>query len=97
MQKNSTILYDVSFDEFQNMFKDLQNQISDLKLHIFPQKQTEFITRADLAKLLKCDISTIHNWTIKGKLKPYGIGNRVYYKLHEVEAALIPIGINKNL
>jgi excisionase family DNA binding protein len=42
--------------------------------------QETLMTRTETAKYLKADISTIHNWTKKGKLKAYGLGNRVYYK-----------------
>jgi len=47
--------------------------------------------------MLKCDLSTIHNWTVKGKLIPYGIGSRVFYKRAEVESALIPFEKRKEL
>jgi len=97
MQKNSIILHEVSPEELAKLFQNLQNQILELKQDLIPQKKTEYITRLELAEMLKCDISTIHNWTTKGKLIPYGIGNRVYYKMHEVEAALVPFGINNCL
>ena len=66
-------------------------QLETLKKDFKPQEPEEYLTRLEVAKLLKCDISTIHNWTTKGKLKPYGIGNRVYYKRVEIEQCLIPL------
>ncbi|WP_309608437.1 helix-turn-helix domain-containing protein [Flavobacterium sp.] len=66
-------------------------QLETLKKDFKPQEPEEYLTRHEVAKLLKCDISTIHNWTAKGKLKPYGIGNRVYYKRVEIEQCLIPL------
>ncbi|HRH10403.1 MAG TPA: helix-turn-helix domain-containing protein [Bacteroidia bacterium] len=36
----------------------------------------------------------MHNWCVKGKLKPYGIGNRVYFKRSEIEANLVPLSVN---
>lgn len=66
-------------------------QLETLKKDFKPQEPEEYLTRHEVAKLLKCDISTIHNWTTKGKLKPYGIGNRVYYKRVEIERCLIPL------
>ena len=66
-------------------------QLETLKKDFKPQEPEEYLTRHEVAKLLKCDISTIHNWTTKGKLKPYGIGNRVYYKRVEIEQCLIPL------
>ena len=72
----------------------IRNQLEEIKQNFAPKVPTEYLTRSELAEMLKCDISTIHNWTKKGKLKPYGIGNRVYYKRTEVEAVLRPIWTN---
>ncbi|MDO8315999.1 MAG: helix-turn-helix domain-containing protein [Flavobacterium sp.] len=41
--------------------------------------------------MLKINISTLHNWTKKGTIIAYGIGNRVYYKRGELMASLIRI------
>lgn len=89
MQKTATLIHDVSYEEFLSLFEGLQNQIAELKEKFEPKTPTEYLTRNELAELLKCDISTIHNWTKKGKLISYGIGNRVYYKRNEVENALL--------
>lgn len=50
-----------------------------------------FYSRKELASLFGCSLSTIHNWTQKGKLQAYGLGNRVYYKVDEVHNALIKL------
>ncbi len=91
----STILHNVTAEQITTLFQGLQNQLSEIKQSFEPKKPTEYITRNELAELLKCDLSTIHNWTKKGKLIPYGIGNRVYYKRAEIEAVLLPFGKNK--
>ncbi len=89
--KNSTILHELSPDEITSYFHSIQKEIKDLKETLKPKDPTEFLTRNELAEFLKCDLSTIHNWTKKGKLIGYGIGNRVLYKRNEVEAMLIPL------
>jgi len=58
-----------------------------------PQPQNKYITREHVCDLLKIDKSTLWSWTKKGKLKSYGIGARVYYKLDEVEKALKPLNV----
>ena len=58
-----------------------------------PKIPTEYLTRNEVKELLKIDLSTVHNWTKRGKLKSYGIGNRVYYKRSEVEAAIKPLNV----
>ncbi len=69
----------------------IRNQLNDLKNSFEPKAPTEWLTRNEVKEMLKCDLSTVHNWTKKGKLKKYCIGDRTYYKRSEVESALIPI------
>ena len=49
------------------------------------------LTRAEASNLLKINITTLHNWTKKGNIIAYGIGNRVYYKRGELMGSLIRI------
>ena len=65
-------------------FEKLQKQFQ-------PKIPTEYLTRNEVKTFFKVDLSTVHNWTKRGKLKSYGIGNRVYYKRSEVEAAIKPL------
>ncbi|WP_421824367.1 helix-turn-helix domain-containing protein [Flagellimonas oceanensis] len=51
----------------------------------------KLLTRKEVSEFFKVDISTVHNWTKKGKLKAYGIANRVYYKESELKRALTEI------
>jgi hypothetical protein len=88
---NSTLLFNLSAEEIICQFKELGKQIQELKQHLEPKQPNEYLTRTQVAKMLHKDITTVHNWTKKGKLKKYGIGNCVYYKKDEVEAALIKL------
>lgn len=73
----------------------IRTELEELKKSFEPKLPTELLTRDEVKNIFKCDLSTIHNWCKKGKLKPHGIGNRVYFKRSEIEAALLPIGINE--
>jgi excisionase family DNA binding protein len=95
MTKTSIILHEVSPDQITSLFEGLQNQLAELKQHFEPKSPSEYLTRNELAEMLKCDLSTIHNWCKRGKLHPYGIGNRVYFKRADLENLLIPLGKNK--
>jgi len=44
------------------------------------KEQETLMTRTETAKYLKVNCTTLWHWTKKGKLKAYGLGNRVYYK-----------------
>lgn len=89
--KNSTLIHDITPEQLISMFQDLQQQLAELKKNFEPKVPTEYLTRAEVKELLKCDLSTIHNWCKKGKLKPLGIGSRVYFKRSDIEAVLIPL------
>lgn len=95
MNKTATILHELTAEQIANYFQVLEKQIAELKAKFQPKEPPEYLTRKDLAQLFKCDLSTIHNWCVKGKLKPYGIGNRVYFLRSEVEGSLIPLIPNK--
>lgn len=93
--QNATLLHNVTYEEYYSNQELLQNQIKDLKQNFQPKEPDEYLTRDQVKQMLKCDQSTVHNWTKKGKLIAYGIGNRVYYKLSEVLAAIKPLNEKK--
>jgi len=69
----------------------LRAEFRSIKAEMQPKQPTEFLTRSEVRDLLKIDLSSVHNWTKKGKLKAYGISGRIYYKRSEVEQALQPL------
>lgn len=78
----------------ENVVKDLEGikqQLAELKNNFQPKEPTTYLTRNEVADMLKVDLSTVHNWTKKGILKSVGIGSRVYYKRSEVERAIIEL------
>jgi excisionase family DNA binding protein len=90
--KNSTLVHNLSPEDFKALLESIvEAQIEKLKSTLTQNSTAELLTRAEVAELLKCDVSTIHNWTVSGRLKSYGIGARIYYKRTEVEAAIIPL------
>ena len=91
----STILHGLTPAEIKSLFLEIKSELKELKGNLEPKKPTEYLTRKEVSILLKCNLSTIHNWTKKGTLIPYGIDGRVYYKRSEVEAAIIPFGKNR--
>lgn len=50
-----------------------------------PVQPTEYLTRSEVCKLLKIDLSTLHRWRKEGHIPSYGFGNRVYFKRSEVD------------
>lgn len=85
-------LINITPDEMkESILKGIQSQFDQFKADFQPKEPTEYLTRNEVAQLLKVDLSTIHNWTKKGKIKAYGIGNRVYYKRHEINQNITPL------
>ena len=66
-------------------------QLQEFLKHFKPVQPAEYLTRQQVAKMFDVDISTVHNWSKSGKLKPLGIGSRVYFLRSEIEACLIPL------
>lgn len=57
-----------------------------------PQQETnELIGRKDACIILHCNLTTLHKHTKSGRLKSYGIGNRILYKKSEVLESVKPI------
>jgi hypothetical protein len=79
--------------------QDLKNEITaDVKVilddflkHFKPVQPAEYLTRQQVAQMFDVDLSTVHNWSKSGKLKPLGIGSRVYFLRTDIEACLIPL------
>lgn len=50
-----------------------------------PKEPTEYLTRSEVCKLLKIDLSTLHRWRKEKTIPSYGYGNRVYFKRSEID------------
>lgn len=86
----STLLHNASPEDFINlMVKAFRQEIDELKQNFQPKEPEELLSRDEVAKLLKIDISSVHNWCKKGILKRYAIGGRIYFKRSEIEESLI--------
>ncbi len=66
-------------------------QLQEFLQHFKPVQPAEYLTRQQVAKMFDVDLSTVHNWCKSGKLKPLGIGSRVYFLRTDIEACLIPL------
>lgn len=57
--------------------------------------QSDILTRAETAKLLRVSLQTLYNWNKTGLLTAYKIGGKnVYYKYNEVLDALRKFNYN---
>ena len=65
-----------------SLIPELREQLSK---DFQPKQPTEYLTRSEVCKLLKIDLSTLHRWRKDKMIPSYGFGNRVYFKRNEVE------------
>lgn len=91
MQTSITQLHNLEPQQIINPLTELKKQIEDLKKHLQPKNPTEFLTRNEVADLLKINLSTVHNWTKNKTLVAYSIGARIYFKRDEVNNAIIKL------
>ena len=59
-----------------------------LKEVMSEQKSYKYLSRVEVAKMLKISLPTLNDWTKLGWLSSYKISNRVLYRSDEVEASL---------
>ena len=71
--------------------ESVKKQLDELKKNFQPKTPNKYLTRQDVADMLQIDLSSVWNWTKKGVLTSYQISGRVYYKLDEVEQAIIKL------
>jgi excisionase family DNA binding protein len=50
-----------------------------------------YLTRLEVCKLLTITLPTVHEWTKRGILTAYRLGNRVYFKREEIDKAMAVI------
>jgi excisionase family DNA binding protein len=85
------ILETITIEEFRQLivetFKELHS-FKEVAQKITKNEECNFLSRKELAKLLKVSLPTLHEWTKEGLLKSYRIGNRILFKECEVLQAL---------
>ena len=67
--------------------------LDDFLKNFKPKLPNEYMTRQEVAKMLSCDISTVHNYCKRKILNPLGISGRVYFLRSEVEGSLKPLNV----
>lgn len=71
--------------------EDVKIQLEEFLKHYKPVPPPVYVTRQWVSEKFDVDLSTVHNWSRKGILKPVGLGSRVYFLLSDIEASLIPL------
>lgn len=91
---NSIILQNLTRQDLIDIFEGVLAE----KLYEFsppPASKTEYLTRKEVAALLRISIPTLHELVKTGRLKAYRIGGRVLFNKSEVEDSLEEIESQK--
>ena len=95
-QSKMTQVFGVSPDELrESILTDVRAEIKSLALNFQPLTPTEYLTRQEVAEILKVSLVTLSDWNKKKILHPYRLGNLIRYKRAEIELALISINPKK--
>jgi excisionase family DNA binding protein len=78
-----------------NLLNGFKTELKEIVLNFQPEKQPEYLTRKEVAVILKVSLVTLTDWNKKGVLKPYRLGNLIRYKRVELDQALISINSKK--
>jgi hypothetical protein len=84
--------------ELSDIKKVFEEVIENKLKNLTPQPEKEglkLLSRKDTAKLLCISLPTLHDWTKTGIVKAHRIGNRILYKLDEVNGSLNMIQTSK--
>jgi excisionase family DNA binding protein len=83
---NQIFLNGISLEQLAEALKPLlQQSVAE------PQTNSDLLTRDEVCKMLNFNKTSLWKHTRSGRLKSYGIGNRVLYKRTEVIEAVKPI------
>lgn len=87
-------LIQITPKELQNLISEgVKTQLQEFLNLYKPKQPNEYLTRSDVAKMFSIDISSVNNWSKKGKLNPLQIGGRIYFLRSDVEASLKPLKV----
>jgi hypothetical protein len=87
--ENATLLNHTTPEKLtETILKGVETQINDLKKNFTAKEPDDFLTRMEVAKLLKISLTTVHEWSNTSILKMYKVGNRSYFSRKEIESTL---------
>jgi len=82
----------ISARHFYEALRTLETEIQSLKNQPAPASAADgYLSRQQVRELLGVSLVTVCDWTNKGFLRSYRLGQKVFYKRAEVDAAMLEI------
>jgi excisionase family DNA binding protein len=78
----------------ENLINEIVNKVKDslipeLEKNLKDNKSKDYLSAENICERFGVSKPTIHQWRSRGILKAYKLGSRVYYRLDEIENAMI--------
>ena len=86
MQNQSIQLLNITTNDLTNLIKEgIKSELSEFKNSINPESlESPHLTRRATADFFGISLNCVNDWTRKGILKAYKVGQRTYYKRSEL-------------
>ena len=86
MQNQSIQLLNITTHDLTNLIKEgIKSELTELKKSINPESlESPHLTRKETAKYFGVSLNCVNDWTRKGILKAYKVGQRTYFKRSEL-------------
>ena len=91
--QNNVQFVQITTDQLAELINEqVKKNLSEFKKEFLSKEaDDELLTRDQTAEFLQVDVSTLYLWAKKGKIKPYGIGKRRYFKRSELIECLTQV------
>ena len=90
--ENVTQVHHTSKDELtESILNGIEKKLSDFKKNFQPKEPSIWLTKKEVATILSISIVTVDDWSKKGILNPFRIGNRIRFDRKQVEQSLTKI------
>ena len=78
------LLNGINLSDIKKVLREVLEEKSNDFAKPVKSEDQEFLTRKEVAKLLKISLTTLNDWSKQGIVQAYRIGNRVLYKKKEI-------------
>lgn len=79
------LLNGINLSDIKKVLREVLEEKSNDFAKPVKSEDQEYLSRKDVAKLLKISLTTLNDWSKQGIVQAYRIGNRVLYKKIEIE------------
>jgi phage portal protein BeeE len=86
MQNQSIQLLNITTNDLTNLIKEgIKSELTELKKTLNPESlESPHLTRRQTAEFFGVSLNCINDWTRKGILKSYKVGQRTFYRRSEL-------------